>query len=396
MSFDLLSAAKSALGGDFARQAAQLVGESPTTTQSALSSLLPAVIGVVAQKGATSEGASSLMSLINGANIDSSLLSNVGSLFAGGGGAANDLLKTSTTRLVPALLGDKAGALVSTLSSMSGMKSTSATNLLALVLPMVLGLVKKFIAERGLNASSLSSLLSGQAANLEGQLDSRLTSALGFSSPSSFLGSLGGATADAARRAGAAVGGGAMALGNAAYGAGNAAYATASTAAQAAPSAFARWWPWIIGALILLLLWWWFAGRSTAPVATAPAPATTPPAASTAPAPAAATFAGFPAKVYFETGSVTLGPDGSAMVAAAAEQAKKDGLKLGITGYTDKTGDAAKNEEIAKNRALAVRDALKNAGVAETSLELRPPMFVEAGASGTSDAEARRVEINRL
>jgi len=54
----------------------------------------------------------------------------------------------------------------------------------------------------------------------------------------------------------------------------------------------------------------------------------------------------------------------------------------------------AKNEELAKSRALAVRDALKAAGVPEASMEMRPPMFVETGAGG-GDAEARRVEITR-
>jgi outer membrane protein OmpA-like peptidoglycan-associated protein len=54
----------------------------------------------------------------------------------------------------------------------------------------------------------------------------------------------------------------------------------------------------------------------------------------------------------------------------------------------------AKNEELAKNRAAAVRDALKAAGVAEANVEMKPPMFVEIGAAG-GDAEARRVEINK-
>jgi hypothetical protein len=59
-------------------------------------------------------------------------------------------------------------------------------------------------------------------------------------------------------------------------------------------------------------------------------------------------------------------------------------------------GDFARlaGQFLAKSRALAVRDALKAAGVPEASLELRPPMFVETGAGG-SDAGARRVEISR-
>jgi outer membrane protein OmpA-like peptidoglycan-associated protein len=103
---------------------------------------------------------------------------------------------------------------------------------------------------------------------------------------------------------------------------------------------------------------------------------------------------GLPAKVYFDVGSATIGADSSKTIGAAADMIKKDGLKVALTGYTDKTGDVAKNEELAKSRASAVRDALKAAGVAEANIEMKAPMFVEVGA-GVSDAEARRVEINR-
>ncbi len=89
-----------------------------------------------------------------------------------------------------------------------------------------------------------------------------------------------------------------------------------------------------------------------------------------------------------------MGPEGSSAIAAAADAIKKDNLKVALTGYTDKTGDAARNEELAKSRAVAVRDALQAAGVAEASIEMKAPLFVEVGA-GTADNEARRVEIAR-
>ena len=101
-----------------------------------------------------------------------------------------------------------------------------------------------------------------------------------------------------------------------------------------------------------------------------------------------------PAKVYFETGSAGIGADGSKIIGAAADMIKKDGLKVAVTGYTDKTGDLATNEALAKSRSSAVRDALTAAGVAVASIEMKPPMFVEVGAAG-GDAEARRVEINK-
>ncbi len=373
MDVNLLSLAQDTLGGDFSKLAGQFLGESQGATQSALTSLLPAVLGGIAQKGATPQGASGLMSLINGANLDVASLGNIAGLFGGGGSGVNALLKAGTSSLVPGLFGDKAGALVNALSSSSGIKTASATNLLAMIVPLLLTMLKKFMGEKGLNANSLASLLSSQGPNLQGALDSRMSSALGYASPAAFLGGLGGQAADTAKRAGAAVAGGA---------------AAATTATK---SGLMRWLPWLIGAAVLLFLWNLLSGKSTPLPAPAPSAAVTAPA--PAPAPAAATIS-LPAKVFFEVGAATIGADGSKTIGAAADMIKKDGLKVTVTGYTDKTGDVAKNEELAKSRASAVRDALKAAGVSEASIEMRPPMFVEVGAAG-GDAEARRVEINK-
>lgn len=111
-----------------------------------------------------------------------------------------------------------------------------------------------------------------------------------------------------------------------------------------------------------------------------------------APKPAAVAVS-LPAKVYFDVGSAVVGAEASKTMAQVADLIKKDNLKIAITGYTDKTGDVAKNEALAKSRALAVREALKAGGVAEANMAMKPPLFVEAGAGG-GDAEARRVEIN--
>jgi len=382
MNTNLLTLAQNALGGDFSKLAGQFLGESPGAAQSALSSLLPAVLGCVVQKGATPDGASKLLSLINGANLDTSSLGNIAGLFSGGATGAGALMKTGAGSLVPALFGDKSAGLVNALSSSSGIKTSSAANLVALVVPIVLAFLKKLVTERGLNASSLSSLLSSQAPSLQGALDSRITSALGFANPSSFLGGLAtaaGVTADATRRASAAVAGGAAAAGSAALAAG-------SAAVSEGKSALSRFLPWLIGAAILLVLWLFLWPKTPAPTqepVQAVAPATT------------SAFSGFPAKVYFDTGSAALAPDASKVLSATADAIKKDKLRVAVTGYTDKTGDSAKNEELAKNRAVAVRDALTAAGVPEASIEMRPPLFVETGAS-TASAESRRVEINKM
>ena len=176
-------------------------------------------------------------------------------------------------------------------------------------------------------------------------------------------------------------------------GSATAATSAATVATTATKSTLMRWLPWVIGVVALLFAWYMFSGKQAPVPASAPAPAAAAPA-STTPLLPAVVAVSLPVKVYFEVGSAAIDADGTTTIAAIADTMKKDDLKVAITGYTDKTGDAATNEQLAKSRAAAVRDALKAAGVAEANMEMKPPLFVEAGASG-GDAEARRVEINR-
>jgi cytochrome c oxidase subunit 2 len=115
-------------------------------------------------------------------------------------------------------------------------------------------------------------------------------------------------------------------------------------------------------------------------------------AASESAAPAATPSASLPASVYFETGKSTLPADASAAVDAAAAYAKAHpDAKLTLSGFTDATGSAATNAELAKTRAQAVRDALKSAGIAEDRIILKKPETITGGADAK---EARRVEIS--
>ena len=94
-------------------------------------------------------------------------------------------------------------------------------------------------------------------------------------------------------------------------------------------------------------------------------------------------------KFYFASGKTDLAAGANAALADVIKGAQT-GKKLVISGYHDATGSAAKNAEVAKLRAFAVRDALKAAGVADDKIELKKPR--ELKASG-SNAEARRVEV---
>ncbi|MDP3798170.1 MAG: OmpA family protein [Polaromonas sp.] len=95
-------------------------------------------------------------------------------------------------------------------------------------------------------------------------------------------------------------------------------------------------------------------------------------------------------KFYFASGKADLAA-GAGEAMSDLVKAAKSGRKLVVAGFHDATGDAVKNAGLARQRALAVRDALKAAGVAEQQIELKKP---EQMTGSGSDADARRVEIS--
>jgi photosynthetic reaction center cytochrome c subunit len=97
--------------------------------------------------------------------------------------------------------------------------------------------------------------------------------------------------------------------------------------------------------------------------------------------------------VYFGVGSAALPTDmdkaiGSMVAALKANPA----AKATLSGYHSAAGDLASNQELAKQRAFAVRDALKAAGIEPERVVLEKPIQTEANAAG-EDPKARRVEI---
>ena len=155
----------------------------------------------------------------------------------------------------------------------------------------------------------------------------------------------------------------------------------------------------IVALLIVPLVVKFHAGDAaamTAPAAS-PAPAVAP---APAPAPAAAPAAagdtgasiktdGGVVKFYFASASAEV-PAGSSAALADIVKSVQSGGRVLVSGYHDATGDAEKNAELAKQRAMAVGAALRMAGVPDDKVELAKP--AQAQADGPP-AEARRVEV---
>jgi photosynthetic reaction center cytochrome c subunit len=95
-------------------------------------------------------------------------------------------------------------------------------------------------------------------------------------------------------------------------------------------------------------------------------------------------------KVLFATGKTTPDAENQKLLddVIAAMKANPD-IKVDLSGFADKTGNPAKNLELAKQRALSVRDALKTAGVDAARIQMKKPEFAVGGV----ESDARRVDI---
>jgi K(+)-stimulated pyrophosphate-energized sodium pump len=138
-----------------------------------------------------------------------------------------------------------------------------------------------------------------------------------------------------------------------------------------------------------------FGSSDTKPVAAAIAPAVPTITATVVPltaAPAPSVAKPETVSLYFDVNKI-MPPDNAA--------AALDGLinysranpnaKIAITGYADKTGDAAKNAQLAKERAQAVKNQLISAGAPESSIMFQKPNEITADAG--NDKESRRVDV---
>ena len=94
-------------------------------------------------------------------------------------------------------------------------------------------------------------------------------------------------------------------------------------------------------------------------------------------------------KFFFASGTSSL-PAEAGKALSDIVQGVGAGKMAVVSGFHDASGDPAKNAELAKERALMVRDTLKALGVAEDKVELKKPE--QTVGTGNPD-EARRVEV---
>ena len=355
MSDNLLAGLSGLLTPDLIGKAASLLGDSEPAVSKGMSAVFPVLLGSLANRSSDPAFASTLFNLVRDPANDGSLLGNVAGLLSPG--AASSPMMALGGKLLSTLFGNNLGSLGGSLAGYSGVKPSSASSMLGFAAPLVLSMLGKAVKSGNLNAGSLASLLTGQksayAAALPGPL-SRLESF--FAAP-----------------------------------------AAPKYAAPPPPAPKSSIWRWLLPLLIALGALWMLSrcmGPRETGVDMAPAPTPTPaplPAPAVEPAPLPAPAALPLANFYFEVDQSELPVAREGSLESVIEYLKANPTAVAtVSGFHDPTGDAAYNEELAKNRAMTVRDAMMAAGVPESQIELVKPIVT----TGDGDlAEARRVEV---
>ena len=184
MSFNLLDAAKGLFTNELVSKASSFLGESEGGVTKAINGILPAVISGITQRASSADGAAGILNMATEQH-QSGLLDNISGFLGGDNGS----MLTKGAGLLSGLFGDKVGGITSLISNFAGIKGSSVTSLLGMAAPMVLGLLGKHASTTGLNASGLASMLSSQSGAVAGAMPA------GLNLSSVFSGAAGKATA---------------------------------------------------------------------------------------------------------------------------------------------------------------------------------------------------------
>ncbi|MFC0181757.1 Outer membrane protein OmpA [Pseudarcicella hirudinis] len=154
---NILAELKNLLNEDIVRKAANLTGEKEDKTKIALDGLVPTIVGGLMKRAANEAGAATLMNVIKKGNHDENNIEIVQKALT-----SIDNLKEfvpSGHNIISMLLPDKKSSIAAMISSYAGIHNSSATSLLAIVAPLVVGRLGKEVRTQNLDKESLANLL---------------------------------------------------------------------------------------------------------------------------------------------------------------------------------------------------------------------------------------------
>ena len=178
MGINLLEIVKNQFSPALMSKIAGLVGEKSGDTQKAIDILLPSVLGGLANKATTLTGADNLLDMINEGGHDGRIFDTLTTLL-GGGIATQGVLRIGND-VVNTLFGDKLSGIVDWVGTQTHIKTGSASSLMNLAAPLLMGAIGKQLDGKG-NASSVIALLGSQLPHLKNAIPNELLGLLGLS-----------------------------------------------------------------------------------------------------------------------------------------------------------------------------------------------------------------------
>lgn len=168
----IIDAVRQQLGPDTIQQLSGTLGADPAATSNAVSLALPALLGGLAHNASQPEGAAALDNALN--QHDGSILDNLGGML-GGGGAGGGALGGIGGAILGHILGGRRGSVEEGVGKASGLNATQVAQLMAMLAPIVMGVLGRMKQTKGLDANRLPEVLgNGGGGGLEGGLGSIL------------------------------------------------------------------------------------------------------------------------------------------------------------------------------------------------------------------------------
>jgi OOP family OmpA-OmpF porin len=363
VSESLFSSTQNFLSPDIIQKFSAEIQQPIDKTKACLKSIIPTVLMGIISKGATPEGAESLVNLANKQGPTVSL---------------DSINQTQSIEVVNGIFGNNTNDVVTKLGLSTGLNSTSITKILGMVSPMIMGVLGSKIKSEKLNASGLMNFLAQQKSSLVGMV------------PASVSGLFGGLASA------------------------RASVSSTTGAVQEQIAKGSSWGKIGLAALVALGLLWWFNARQTG-VKMIPTPSrvltqvkSPPPVVEVTQALSgldnfmSSATAGMMKRfrfehLNFETGTTALMTGSEIELNQIAETLKKyPAATIKIEGFTDNIGQALNNLALSTSRALEVKNELVARGIEAkrieaTGLGSASPIATNTTAEGR--AENRRIEL---
>lgn len=192
---DLIDLFKKTISEPLVYQTSELLGESIESTSMAVNSIFPTLLGAVVMKGRTDGGAREILTYMSGNNINPGILHDLPSLLSGG--PEVEILKANGADILKFLVGDRVPAMIDSIASSHGLRTSSASSLLKIVATLLMAAIARVTSEKNLNAGGLRDMLASQTVSVEANAPEHLAALTGLKSaeptPLSAHGSLEGA-----------------------------------------------------------------------------------------------------------------------------------------------------------------------------------------------------------